>query len=42
MKEVLEDQPLLDVKQAAVDDLLLDYQEGAPVVAGIRTSTGAE
>src|SRR5947209_5711340 len=41
MKLVLEDQPDLDVKQAAVDDLLLEQTGGAPVAAGVITSTGA-
>src|SRR5579864_1914451 len=39
MKSVLENQPLLDVKQAVVDDLLVEIDAGEPVAAGIVTST---
>src|SRR5947209_16874238 len=41
MKAVLENQPGLDVKQAAVDDLLVSAESGAPVVNGIVTATGS-
>ncbi|MGH2449487.1 MAG: FAD-dependent oxidoreductase, partial [Chloroflexota bacterium] len=41
MKCVLESQDGLDVKQAAVDDLLIEPLNGAPAVAGIVTSSGA-
>lgn len=41
MKSVLENQPLLDVKQAVVDDLLVETDAGEPVAAGIVTGTGA-
>ena len=40
MKAVLEEQTLLDVKQAVVDDLIIDTDGGEPRVAGIVTSTG--
>src|SRR5947209_11095654 len=40
MKSVLEDQPLLDVKQAVVDDLIIEHDHGVPRVAGVITSTG--
>ncbi len=40
MKSVLEEQPLLDVKQAVVDDLIIEHDNGTPHVAGIVTSTG--
>ncbi len=40
MKSVLEEQPLLDVKQAVVDDLIIEHDNGTPRVAGIVTSTG--
>ncbi|HLJ69327.1 MAG TPA: tRNA uridine-5-carboxymethylaminomethyl(34) synthesis enzyme MnmG [Chloroflexota bacterium] len=40
MKFVLEQQSCLDVKQAAVDDLLLELDGGAPVVCGVVTSAG--
>lgn len=41
MKSVLENQPNLDVKQAAVDDLVIEGEADAPSVAGVITSTGA-
>lgn len=41
MKAVLESQPGLDVKQAMVDDLIVDREEGVPAAAGIVTSSGA-
>lgn len=40
MKSVLEEQPGLNVKQAAVDDLLINYDGGAPCVCGIITASG--
>ena len=40
MKSVLEDQPLLDVKQGVVDDLIIETDGGGPRVAGIVTGTG--
>ncbi len=40
MKSVLEEQPRLDVKQAVVDDLIIEHDQGVPHVAGIITSTG--
>lgn len=40
MKSVLEDQPLLDVKQGMVDDLIIETDGGEPRVAGIVTGTG--
>src|SRR5579884_2952690 len=40
MKEVLESQTGLDVKQAAVDDLIVESDGGMPSVAGVVTSTG--
>jgi tRNA uridine 5-carboxymethylaminomethyl modification enzyme len=40
MKLVLEDQEHLDVKQAVVDDLLVESEGGVPSAAGIVTSTG--
>jgi tRNA uridine 5-carboxymethylaminomethyl modification enzyme len=42
MKFVLEDQPNLDVKQAVVDDLLVEFDGGMPSVIGVVTSTGAQ
>jgi len=41
MKFVLEAEPNLDVKQVAVEDLLLVQMAGAPSVGGIITSSGA-
>jgi|SRR5579884_3019355 len=41
MTLTLEEQPRLDVKQAAVDDLLIELQNGRTAVAGIITSDGA-
>ena len=41
MKWVLEGQPCLDVKQAVVDDLVIEREAGMPAVAGVVTSTGA-
>src|ERR1700736_390129 len=40
MKFVLESQENLDVKQAVVDDLLVEVEEGMPSVAGVITSSG--
>jgi tRNA uridine 5-carboxymethylaminomethyl modification enzyme len=40
MKAVLEEQPRLDVKQAVVDDLIIEDDGDRPRVAGIVTSTG--
>src|SRR5918912_270186 len=40
MKWVLEQQPNLDVKQAAVDDLIVETDQGRPRVVGVVTSTG--
>jgi tRNA uridine 5-carboxymethylaminomethyl modification enzyme len=40
MKSVLENQPNLDVKQAAVDDLFIEAGSGGPAVAGIITNSG--
>src|SRR6266702_3430747 len=42
MKYVLESQPTLHVKQAAVEDILIETSRGMPLVTGIRTSSGAE
>src|SRR5438309_4433598 len=42
MKSVLEEQALLDVKQAMVDDLIIESECGQPRVAGIRTNTGVQ
>ncbi len=42
MKEVIEDQPNLDVKQAEVEDLLIDRDTGGPCVVGVATSSGTE
>jgi tRNA uridine 5-carboxymethylaminomethyl modification enzyme len=42
MKEVIEEQPNLDVKQAEVEDLLIDRDTGGPRVAGVVTSSGTE
>lgn len=42
MKETLESQPLLDVKQAAVDDLIIVNESGGSAVCGVVTSTGAK
>ena len=42
MKSVLEEQPLLDVKQAVVDDLIVEHDGGRPRVAGVVTSTGTQ
>jgi tRNA uridine 5-carboxymethylaminomethyl modification enzyme len=41
MKEVIESQPNLDVKQASVDDIVIEVTRGAPAVAGVITSSGA-
>lgn len=41
MKRVLENQPNLDVKQALIEDILLDTEGGQPSVRGVITSTGA-
>ena len=41
MKSVLESQTGLDVKQAMVDDLILESEGGAPRAVGVRTSAGA-
>jgi tRNA uridine 5-carboxymethylaminomethyl modification enzyme len=41
MKRVLEDEPNLAVKQALIDDLLLESDAGSYSVAGVVTSTGA-
>jgi tRNA uridine 5-carboxymethylaminomethyl modification enzyme len=41
MKSVLEDQPNLDVKQASVEDLIVETEGGMPSVQGIMTSAGA-
>jgi tRNA uridine 5-carboxymethylaminomethyl modification enzyme len=40
MKETLESQPNLDVKQAAVDDLIVENGAHGPAVAGIVTGAG--
>lgn len=40
MKAVLEEQARLDVKQAVVDDLIVESEGGEPRVAGIVTSMG--
>ncbi|GAC1430394.1 MAG: tRNA uridine-5-carboxymethylaminomethyl(34) synthesis enzyme MnmG [Chloroflexota bacterium] len=40
MKEVLEDQPHLAIKQGVVDELLVDAVRGAPHIRGVRTNTG--
>jgi tRNA uridine 5-carboxymethylaminomethyl modification enzyme len=40
MKEVMESQPNLDVKQASIDDLLIENEAGGPVVAGVTTANG--
>jgi len=42
MKEVIEEQPNLDVKQAEVEDLLIEKETDGPRVAGVITSTGTE
>lgn len=42
MKETLESQPGLDVKQAAIDDLIVENDAGSPVVRGVITNTGAK
>ena len=41
MKAVMEEQSSLDVKQALVDDLLIEFEGGRPHATGIVTSTGA-
>jgi tRNA uridine 5-carboxymethylaminomethyl modification enzyme len=41
MKCVLESQPNLDVKQAVVDDLLVETHGGMSAAAGVITNTGA-
>lgn len=41
MKWTLESQPNLDVKQAMVEDLLIDWEGGTPSVVGVKTATGA-
>jgi tRNA uridine 5-carboxymethylaminomethyl modification enzyme len=41
MKLVLEDQERLDVKQGAVDDLIIESEGGCPRVAGVVTASGA-
>lgn len=40
MKSVLETQVGLDVKQAVVDDILVETQEGMPAAAGVITGNG--
>jgi tRNA uridine 5-carboxymethylaminomethyl modification enzyme len=40
LKETLESQPGLDVKQAAVDDLIVEMDAGGPAVCGVITGTG--
>src|SRR5579884_4319760 len=40
MKDRLESQPGLDVKQAAVEDLVVEHESGGPVVRGVVTGTG--
>jgi tRNA uridine 5-carboxymethylaminomethyl modification enzyme len=40
MKYVLEQQDNLDVKQACVDDLIVDFEAGVPTVSGIVTAPG--
>jgi len=40
MKVVLESQKNLDVKQASVDDLIVEWDRAKPSVAGVVTSTG--
>lgn len=42
MKHVLESQANLDVKQAMVDDLIVENRGGSPHVAGVITSSGAQ
>lgn len=42
MKEVIEEQPNLDVKQAEVEDLLIDRDTDGPRVVGVVTSSGTE
>ncbi len=42
MKEVIEEQPNLDVKQAEVEDLLIEKETDGPRVTGVITSTGTE
>lgn len=41
MKRVLEDQPNLDVKQALIEDIVLDGEGGELRVTGVVTSTGS-
>lgn len=41
MRRTLEEQPLLDVKQATVERLLVDEGDGAKRIAGVTTETGA-
>ncbi|HEX6509539.1 MAG TPA: FAD-dependent oxidoreductase, partial [Chloroflexota bacterium] len=40
IKAVMENQPNLDVKQAIVDDIIVDTEDGSPSAAGIVTCTG--
>jgi len=40
MKSVLENQDHLDVKQAVVEDLLVETAAGEPAVVGVRANTG--
>jgi tRNA uridine 5-carboxymethylaminomethyl modification enzyme len=40
MKEVMETQPNLDIKQASIDDLLVEVEGGAATVTGVVTSNG--
>lgn len=40
MKFVLEEEPRLDIKQAAVDDLLVDIDDGTPTARGVITNAG--
>jgi tRNA uridine 5-carboxymethylaminomethyl modification enzyme len=40
MKEVLESQPNLDVKQAAVDDIIIKTVDGLATASGVITSAG--
>src|SRR5579872_1597115 len=42
MKEVLEEQPGLHVKQGVVAALLVESSGGAPHIRGLRTTTGTE
>src|SRR5438067_2874289 len=42
MKWALENQVGLDIKQAAVDDLITTWEGGAPQVSGVRTAPGTE